>query len=228
MRATDSAERISCPRRRRSHRITHPRKPLQILRPRRTTTDTLTHTGGRELDRTRQLVDAPVLVCTHAMHERNMPRQIQIRAPALMTDQPPICGLVDAPVHTRPNRLTHTRSRLISMLTTRRLVMAQTQATRRRATTTAGNRTGVRRGSFGADPTTLHSPLPDSITTPPIRMPNTDRPQTLTPHHPPEIAYVAFRADEGGHLSGGQVSALAGFCLGHDTVNVLLHKLLLS
>jgi len=162
------------------------------------------------------------------MHERDMRRQIQIRAPALMTDQPPICGLVDAPVHTRPNRLTHTRSRLTSMLTTRSLVVAQTQAMRHRAAITAGGRARGGSGAFGADPTTLRSPLLDGIDAPPIGVPDTHGTKPITPHHPPKIAYVAFRADEGGHLSGGQVSALAGFCLGHDTVNVLLHKLLLS
>ena len=211
MRATDSAERIIRPRRRRSHRITHPSEPLKILRPRRATTDTLTHAVGRELDRTRQLVDAPVLVSTHPMCERDMRRQIQIRATALMTDQPPIFGLVDAPVHPRPNRLTHTRSRLTSMLTTRSLVMTQTQATRHRVTITAGGRARGGRCAFGADPTTLRSPLPNIGDTPPVGVPDTHGTKPITPHHPPKIAQIPLNADEGGHLIGRQIAALAGF-----------------
>ena len=140
-----------------------------------------------------------------------------------MTDQPPICGLVDAPVHPRPNRLTHTRSRLISMLTTRSLVMAQTQAMRHRATTTAGNRTRGRRGAFGADPTTLRSPLTDSVDTPPIGVPDTHGTKPITPQHPPKIAQIPLNADEGGHLIGRQIAALAGLSGAHRAINVLLH-----
>ena len=88
------------------------------------------------------------------MRERDVRRQVQIRAPALMADKPTLRILADTPVHPRP-----------------------------------------------------------------------DRPQTLTPHYPTEITQTALDADEGGHLSSGQVSALAGLSGAHRAVNVLPHCL---
>lgn len=59
-------------------------------------------------------------------------------------------------------------------------------------------------------------------------MPDADGTQALASHSLAKLAYVTLYTDEVGDLAGGEVTGGSGLVLGHDAVDVLLHKLLLS
>lgn len=128
LRSADSAERIIRARRRRGLRVTHPSKPLQILRTGRTATNTLTHTDGGQLCRAWKLVHLAVLVCGQAVCKECVSGEAEVGAAALVADEAAFGVLGEAPVDPGADGLTDARRSLASVFASRRPVVAQTDS----------------------------------------------------------------------------------------------------